>query len=217
MLRLPVIIAICLLLPASAGAEDWKKDMFDDPFFHARDGHRDSTRVKPLKTRGTVDEQFPLATYDSRDTSTVGCLQGVMNTGLGVNTSGYVLETASYDWKQHTVGFYGGSGGGTWGGAGAWASVFFTHAGYAQVVNRTLSYGIGLQLVWRTAVVQLVSYTPYGTIRAGGGAESFGVGPHAWIEVGQPLGIASRIQIGPAGVGLTLHWRYWIPRDHSSR
>jgi hypothetical protein len=172
------------LLVSIAGADNWKQGMFDDPFFRDRD----------------------------RDTAMVVIQQAVRSEGAGSNGRELISETTEFCWKEHTAGYYCGVGMNLFTKHGPEPVSRSIHAGYAQQVGREMSFGVGIERAEYSVVVARTNTRLWGVINSYERVDK--VLPHGWIEIGQPFGLAARLQAGPAGVGFTLHWRYWVPKGH---
>lgn len=181
------ILGSCLLASAADGAEDWKKGMFDDPFFRDRD----------------------------HDTTVVVVRQATHSEGAGSNGRDLLSETSEFCWKEHTVGYYCGVGTNLFTKHGPEPISRCIHAGYAQQVSRGIAFGVGVERAEYSVLVARTNTRLWGVIDSYERVDR--VLPHGWIEIGQPFGLAGRLQAGPAGVGVTLHWRYGRPKPHSRK
>lgn len=147
---------------------------------------------------------------------------GDRSLGIGVNRNGFLLEGAFFDQAQWHHGFYVGFGGWAKSEEGEpldgyfpwvdyaeteWAAAYSLHGGYAFRPNREVGFGLGLGLSFRD------NYR-HGTSPVTGlewkvdAPDDSEVGPHGWVEIGEPRGKALRVQYGPARLGATFQWRY---------
>jgi hypothetical protein len=178
------LLGTCLLA-SLASAKDWKKGMFDDPFFRNRD----------------------------HDTTVVAVQQAVYSEGFGSNGRELISETTEFCWKQHTVGYYCGVGLNNFTKHGPEPHSRSIHAGCAWQVSQGISCGAGVERAEYSVVVSESNNSLWGVIKLYKRIER--TLPHGWVEIGQPFGLAARLQAGPAGVGATLHWRFGRPKPRS--
>lgn len=173
------------LLASQASADDWMKGAFDDPFFRNHDP----------------------------DTTVVVVQQATHSEGFGSNGRDLISESTGFRWKKHTAGYYCGVGTNLFTKHGPEPVSRLIHAGYAWQVSQATSIGLGVERAeysveaWREETRLWGVITHYRRIET--------TLPHGWIEMGQPFGLAARIQAGPAGMGATLHWRYGRPKHRS--